>query len=32
LIVAVVVTAANVEDRPGLMTLWKRYFASRIQR
>ena len=32
LIVAVVVTAANVDDRPGLVTLLQRYFASGIKR
>ena len=32
LIVAVVVTAANVDDRQGLMTLLNRYFASGVKR
>jgi putative transposase len=32
LIVAVVVTAANIDDRQGLMTLLQRYFASGVKR
>jgi len=32
LIVAVVVTAANTDDRLGLVLLWQRYFASGVQR
>jgi transposase len=32
LIVAVVVTAANTDDRQGLGALWRRYFASGVTR
>jgi len=32
LIVAVVVTAANVDDRLGLLALWKHYFAEGVTR
>jgi hypothetical protein len=32
LLVAVVVTAANVEDRQGLVQLFQRYFASGVKR
>jgi putative transposase len=32
LIVAVVVTAANIDDRQGLVALWQRYFASGVKR